>query len=91
MTAKRKADWCTHPGDHLAEYLELHGLSQAAFARKTGLTTKLISTIVARKAPVTARTALRLSRSLKGSISPTMWMALQAQWDLFHANGGKHP
>jgi plasmid maintenance system antidote protein VapI len=30
-------NWTTHPGEHLAEHLEVHGWSQAQFARLAGL------------------------------------------------------
>ncbi len=76
-------NWCTHPGDHLAECVEISGLSQAEFARKARLTPKLLSTILRHKAPVRAATALKLAKITH--IKAQMWMALQSSWDLFHA------
>ncbi len=57
-------NWATHPGEHLAEYIEANGWSQAEFARLAGLTPKLVSTIVSKVNPVTPETALRLERVL---------------------------
>ena len=35
-------NWATHPGEHLGEYIEANGWSQADFARLAGLTPKLV-------------------------------------------------
>lgn len=29
-------NWATHPGEHLAEFIDVHGCTQADFARLTG-------------------------------------------------------
>lgn len=80
------ANWTTHPGDHLAEHLEIRGWSQAEFARRAKMTPKHVSEIISHKAPVTAVYALRLRKALgPRSMKPEMWMALQASYDLFHA------
>ncbi len=76
-------NWTTHPGDHLAEYLEVRALSQAEFARKAGLTAKHVSEIVNRKAPVTAETALKLESVL--GLKAEIWMRLQSSFDVFEA------
>jgi len=76
-------DWTTHPGEHLAEYLETRELSQAEFARQAGMTPKHVSEIVNGKAPVMAETALKLERTL--GLRAEIWMGLQVTHDLFHA------
>ena len=76
-------DWATHPGEHLAEYLETYGWSQAEFARLAGLTPKLVSTIIKGANPVTPDTAIKLERVL--GVKANIWTNLQANWDLFHA------
>lgn len=76
-------NWAVHPGQLLKEDLESRGMSQAEFARKTGLTEKLISTIIAGTNPVTAKTALRLERVL--GTKAHMWLNVQARYDLFEA------
>lgn len=80
---KFNPNWCTHPGDHLEEFVELSGLSQAAFARKANLTPKLLNTILKGKAPVRAATAVKLEHVTDRKAE--MWMALQSAWDLFQA------
>jgi HTH-type transcriptional regulator / antitoxin HigA len=76
-------NWSTHPGEHLEEYLEVNGWSQADFARFAGLTPKLVSDIINQKNPVSPETALKLERVL--GVSAEIWTRLQASWDLFQA------
>ncbi|KQT51136.1 DNA-binding protein [Aureimonas sp. Leaf454] len=73
-------NWATHPGEHLAEYLDERALSQAEFARLAGMTPKLVSTIVAGTNPVTPETAVKLQRVL--GLKADIWLSLQAAWDL---------
>ena len=73
-------DWATHPGEHLAEYIEARGLTQADFARLTNMSPKLVSTILNGKNPVTAETAIRFERVL--GVKAYIWTSLQAKWDL---------
>ena len=72
--------WSTHPGEHLAEYIELNGWSQAEFARLAGVTPKLVSTILNKSNPVTPETAIKLERVL--GVKAYVWTNLQANWDL---------
>ncbi len=76
-------NWATHPGEHLEEYLDVRGLTQAQFARIAGLTPKLISEIVNKKNPVSPETAIALERVL--GLKAYIWTSLQADWDLFQA------
>ena len=76
-------NWATHPGEHLAEYIEVNGWSQAEFARIADLTPKLVSTIIAGRNPVTPDTALRLERVL--GVKAQVWLNLQSNWDLYQA------
>lgn len=76
-------DWATHPGEHLAEYLETRGWTQAEFARLADLTPKLVSTVIRGKNPVTPETALKLERVL--GLKASVWTTLQADWDLWQA------
>ena len=77
-------DWATHPGEHLAEYLEVFGWNQAEFARLAGLSTKLVSTIINGANPVTPETAIKIERVL--GVKANIWVGLQANWDLFQAH-----
>lgn len=76
-------DWATHPGEHLAEYLDVRGLSQAEFARLAGLTPKLVSTIIKGTNPVTPDTAIKLERVL--GLKAKIWLGIQNEWDLHQA------
>jgi HTH-type transcriptional regulator/antitoxin HigA len=76
-------DWATHPGEHLAEYLEVRGWSQAEFARLADLTPKLVSDIINGKNPVTPDTAIKLERVL--GLKDYIWLGLQRDWDLHQA------
>ena len=58
-------------------------ISQADFARLSGLTPKLISTIVNGTNPVSADTAIRFERVL--GLKAYIWTSIQAKWDLFQA------
>lgn len=73
-------DWATHPGEHLDEYLEVNNWSQAEFARRSGLTPKLVSEIINRKNPVTPETALVLERVF--GLKAEIWLGYQTRWDL---------
>ncbi len=81
-------NWSTHPGEHIDEYLEVNGWSQAELARRAGLTPKLVSEIINGKNPVTPDTALKLERVL--GLKAEIWMGLQTGWDLFQARKRLH-
>ena len=69
-----------HPGEFLAETLEELRLSQAAFARATGVSPMRISHVIKGVRPVTAELALLFGRALNQS--PQYWLNLQADYDL---------
>jgi antitoxin HigA-1 len=69
-----------HPGEFLAETLtELH-ISQAEFARATGVSPMRISHVVKGTRPVTVELALLFGRAL--GQSPQYWLNLQTDYDL---------
>lgn len=76
-------DWATHPGEHLEEFLEARGWTQAEFARLTDLSPKLISTIISGTNPVTPDTAIRFERVT--GMRDYIWTRLQSAWDLQQA------
>lgn len=76
-------DWATHPGEHLAEYLDERGLTQAEFARLADMTPKLVSTIVKGANPVSPETALKLERVI--GLKAGIWLGIQNDWDLHQA------
>jgi len=65
-----------HPGAHLAEWLEHHGMSQAEFARRVGLSTKHINQIVNESAGLGADTTVAFARVT--GLSAAFWSRLEA-------------
>lgn len=73
-----------HPGEILLkEFLEPLGMSQVAFAGKTGWTKTRVNELIRGKRGVTAEAALDLAEAL--GTSPKLWMNLQATYDLDRA------
>jgi len=69
-----------HPGEHLAEFLEEHGISQYRLAKDVHVPARRINEIVHGKRAITADTALRLGRFF--SMEPGFWMNLQTRYDM---------
>jgi len=70
----------THPGEFLAEILDELGLTQAAFARRIGVSPMRISHVIKGARPVTAELALLFGRVFDQS--PQYWLNLQQAHDL---------
>ncbi|MCC8108777.1 MAG: HigA family addiction module antidote protein [Planctomycetes bacterium] len=69
-----------HPGQMLLEgYLEPMGLSQAEFARQTGIPAPAVSEIIMGKRRVSSRLAIILGDAL--GTGPEFWIRLQADHD----------
>ena len=76
-----------HPGEVLREdFLKPMGLSAYAVARACGVPRTRIERLVREETPVSADTALRLSRYF--GTTPAFWMGIQAQHDLERAEDG---
>lgn len=70
-----------HPGEVLFEdFMQPLGLTQYRVAKDIGVSPLRISQIVHGKRSITADTALRLARYF--GTSPTVWLRLQARYDL---------
>lgn len=69
-----------HPGEHLLDFIEDAGISQAELAERVGISKKAINEIVKGKAPITQQTAFRLSKVF--AVSPDFWISLQSNYDL---------
>ena len=69
-----------HPGEILADELEVLDLSSAELARTLDVPANRISQIIAGKRSITADTALRLGRYFGSSAD--LWMNLQKIYDL---------
>lgn len=78
-----KPDWCTHPGEHLAEYLEVRGWSPAEFAAVADIPQGTVEAIVGCREPVTPEIADRLERAL--GLKAHVWTNLQDAWDSWSA------
>jgi addiction module HigA family antidote len=73
-------DYAVPPGSVLAEHLETKGLSQAAFARLCGRSPKMISEIIAGKAPVEPATALQFEKVL--GMKAVIWLGIESDYRL---------
>jgi len=69
-----------HPGEHLAEELKELGMSAAELARKLGVPTNRITSILNGQRAITGDTALRLSHFF--GTSATFWLNLQNLYEL---------
>ena len=75
-----------HPGEILLEeFLKPLEMTQAAAAKKLGMSTVRLNELVRGKRGVTADTALRLAQLFK--TTPQLWMYMQANFDLKVAMG----
>jgi antitoxin HigA-1 len=73
-----------HPGEILKElFIEPLGLTQAEFAQNLGITRKTLSMLLNEHQGVSAEMALRLSKAF--NTSPDLWLNLQREFDLWHA------
>jgi antitoxin HigA-1 len=74
----------THPGEMLLEeFLKPLGISQSAFAVRLGVSFPRLNEVINARRSVTSDTALRLARVT--GMSADFWLALQQDWDLWHA------
>jgi antitoxin HigA-1 len=78
-----------HPGEYLKEMLDELNISQADFARSTGLSTMRISHVIRGHRPVTAEMALIFGKAF--GQTPQYWLNLQAIYDLKIAEGSIGP
>ena len=74
----------THPGRILREdYLDPLSLSVTKLADYLDVSRKTVSKIVNERGAVTPDMALRLSKAFQ--TTPTLWLNLQKEYDLWHA------
>ena len=78
-----RPDYAVPPGWVLKERLDVHGISQAEFARRCGRSPKLISEIVSGKAPVDPETALQFEKVL--GVDAGIWLGIDADYRLHGA------
>ncbi len=77
---KYEPDYAVSPGEVLDEHLEARGMSQAELARRCGRSPKLISEIIAGKAPVKPKTALQFERAL--GMDASVWLGIESNYRL---------
>lgn len=69
-----------HPGEVLAEELELRGVTATNLSRALGVQQSRISNILRERTGITAETALRLGRW--SGTGPELWLNFQKQSEL---------
>ena len=83
MTNRYQPDYAVPPGWLLKERLEAGGISQAEFARRCARSPKLISEIIAGKAPLEPATALQFEKVL--GVHADIWLGTEAAYRLHQA------
>ena len=78
-----KPDYAIHPGEYLAEILESREIKKNDFARRAGISPKAVSQIINGKALYSSELALVFERVL--GVDARLWMNLENNWQLFHA------
>lgn len=78
-----RPDYAVPPGAVLEEHLDARGMSQAELARRCGRSAKLVSEILAGKAPVEPKTALQFERVL--GVDADIWLGIEADYRLHRA------
>ena len=76
-------DYAVPPGLVLADMLEARQISHAEFARRCGRSAKLVSEIIAGKAPLEPETALQFERVL--GMDASVWLNIEASYQLHQA------
>lgn len=71
-------DFVSPPGETLQETLDMHGLSQAELAERTGRPKKTINEIVQGKAAITPETAMQFELVL--GVPATFWLARESKY-----------
>ena len=79
-TNRYEPDYTVPPGWVLKERLDAQGMTPAELARRCGRSAKLISEIVAGKAPIEPRTALQFEKVL--GVDAAIWLGIEADYRL---------
>ena len=75
-----RPDYAASPGAVLEERLAAHDISHAEFARRCGRSPKLISDIIAGKAPVEPKTAIQFEKVL--GVDADIWLGIEKDYRL---------
>jgi HTH-type transcriptional regulator / antitoxin HigA len=71
-------DYVSPPGETLQDTIDMHGISQAELAERTGRPKKTINEIIQGKAAITPETALQLERVLR--VPAAFWLARESKY-----------
>ena len=82
-TVRPESDLLIHPGELLAEELEIRGLTQRELATTMERPVQAINEIVKGKKSITAETAVQLEDAL--GIPAHLWLNMQSTFDLRRA------
>lgn len=82
-TNRFRPDYTVPPGWVLEERLAVPGISHAEYARRCGRSAKLISEILAGKAPLEPETALQFEKVL--GVDASIWLGIEAHYQLHRA------
>ena len=80
VTNQYQPDYAVPPGWIIEERLATQGISHAEFARRCGRSPKLISEIIAGKAPLAPKTALQFEKVL--GLDASIWLGIEADYRL---------
>ena len=79
-TTQYEPDYAVPPGWVLKDRLDAQGMTPAELARRCGRSAKLISEIVAGKAPIEPRTALQFEKVL--GVDAEIWLGIETDYQL---------
>ncbi|MEX2032259.1 MAG: HigA family addiction module antitoxin [Dehalococcoidia bacterium] len=79
-TRRVESDLAIHPGELLAEEIEVRHMTQKALAEAIGRPAQVVNEIVRGKKAITAETAIQLEEAL--GISAHLWLNLQSEYEL---------
>ena len=82
-TGRYEPDYAVPPGWILKERLDAHNVTPADLARRCGRSAKLISEIIAGKAPIEPRTALQFETVL--GVDADIWLGIEKDYRLHRA------
>ena len=79
-TYRYEPNYAVPPGWILGECLEAQEISHAEFARRCGRSSKLISEIIAGKAPIEPATAIQFEKVL--GVAVGIWLGIESDYRL---------
>lgn len=82
-TRRIESDLLVHPGELLAEELQVRQMTQRELAEAMGRPVQVINEIVRGKKAITAETAVQLEAALK--VPAHLWLNLQSSYELKRA------